>query len=81
MFELNKKYEVERRILKCNYIRYSPEETSTTNTPLVKHKYLFITQEKLVVSLVNSYPEINFDITKKADISSYAIGNDKRLVN
>ena len=33
MFKLNENYEVDRRILKCDYIRYSPAETSTINTP------------------------------------------------
>ena len=33
MFKLNENYEVDRRILKCAYIRYSTPETSTLNTP------------------------------------------------
>ena len=33
MFKLNENYEVDQRILKCNYIRYSPSEISTINTP------------------------------------------------
>ena len=33
MFKLNENYEVDRRILKCDHIRYSPAETSTINTP------------------------------------------------
>ena len=33
MFKLNENYEVDRRIPKCDYIRYSPAETSTINTP------------------------------------------------
>ena len=32
MFIPNEKYEVDRRILKCDYIRYSPSEISTINT-------------------------------------------------
>ena len=27
MFKLNENYEVDRKILKCDYIRYSPAET------------------------------------------------------
>ena len=33
MFKLNENYEVDRRILECDYIRYSPAETSTINIP------------------------------------------------
>ena len=32
MFKLNQKYEINRDILKCDYIRYSPSEISTINT-------------------------------------------------
>ena len=32
MFKLNEKYEINRDILKCDYIRYSPSEISTINT-------------------------------------------------
>ena len=32
MFKLNENYEVDRRILKCDYIRYSPTEVSAINT-------------------------------------------------
>ena len=33
MFKLNEIYEIDRRILKFEYIRYSPAATSTINTP------------------------------------------------
>ena len=32
MFKLGEKYQIDRRILKCDYIRYSPNEISTMNT-------------------------------------------------
>ena len=32
MFKLNEKNEINRDILKCDYIRYSPSEISTINT-------------------------------------------------
>ena len=32
MFKLSEKYSVNRDILKCDYIRYSPSEISTINT-------------------------------------------------
>ena len=32
IFELNEKYEVNRNILKCGLVRYSPSELNTINT-------------------------------------------------
>ena len=32
MFKLNEKYDVDRKILKCDYIRYSPSEITTITT-------------------------------------------------
>ena len=32
MFKLNEKYEVDGKILKCDYKRYSPSEISSKNT-------------------------------------------------
>ena len=32
MFKLSEKYDIIRNNLKCDYIRYSPSETSTINT-------------------------------------------------
>ena len=80
MFKLNKNFEVDRRILKCDYIRYSPAETSTMNTPN-SQIYINITREDSVFSLLNSYLDLNFEFIKKADDSRYGKGNDIRLVN
>ena len=33
MFKLNEKYQIDRRFLKRDYIRFSPSETSTADTP------------------------------------------------
>ena len=33
MFKLNGNYEVDRRIINCDYIRFSPSQISTINTP------------------------------------------------
>ena len=80
MFKLNENYEVDRRILKCDYIRYSPAETSTINTPN-SQIYINIPREDSVISLLNSYLDFNFEVIKRADNSRYANGNDIRLVN
>ena len=80
MFKLNENYEFYRRILKCDYIRYSPAETSTINTPN-SQIYINIPREDSVISLMNSYLDLNFEIIKRADNSRYGNGNDIRLIN
>ena len=80
MFKLSDKYEINRDILKCDYIRYSPAETSTINTPN-SQIYINIPREDSVISLLNSYLDLNFEVIKKDDNSRYANGNDIRLVN
>ena len=80
MFELNEKYEIDRRILKCDYIRYSPSEINTINTPN-SQIYINIPREDSVIGLLNSYIEINFDVIKAATSNRYAYADDIRLIN
>ena len=80
MFKLSEKYEIDRKILKCDYIRYSPSEISTINTPNSRI-YINIPKEDSVISLLNSYIEINFDIIKAATSNRYADTDDIRLIN
>ena len=80
MFKLSEKYEIDRKILKCDYIRYSPSETSTINTPN-SQIYINIPREDSVISLLNSYIEINFDVLKAASSNRYADADDIRLIN
>ena len=80
MFKLNEIYEVDRRILKCDYIRYSPAEISTINTPN-SQIYISIPREDSVISLMNSYLDLNFEVIKKVDDTRYGNGNDTKLVN
>ena len=80
MFKLNENYEVDRRILKCDCIRYSPAETSTINTPN-SQIYINMPREDSVISLLNSCLDLNFKIIEKADDSRYANSNDIKLVN
>ena len=80
MFKLNEKYEINRDILKCDYIRYSPSEISTINTAN-SQVYINIPREDSVISLLNSYLEINFDVLHAATTNRYIDGNDIRLVN
>ena len=80
MFKLSEKYSINRDILKCDYIRYSPSEISTINTAN-SQIYINIPREDSVVSLLNSYLELNFDVLHAATNNRYVDGNDIRLVN
>ena len=80
MLKLSEKYEIDRIIQKCDYIRYSPSEISTINTPNSQF-YINIPREDSVISLLNSYLELNFDVLQAATGNRYADVNDIRLVN
>ena len=57
MFQLNENYKVDRMVLKCDYIRYSPAEISTINTAN-SQIYINLPKEDSVNSLLNSYLEL-----------------------
>ena len=80
MFKLNEKYEIKRNILKCDYIRYSPPKISTINTA---NSQIFITisREDSVISLLNSYIVLIFDVLHAATNNRYIDGKDIRFVN
>ena len=80
MFKLSENYEIDRRILKCDYIQYSPAEISTINTAN-SQIYINLPREDSVLSLLNSYPELNFDVLHAANNNRYVDANDIRLVN
>ena len=80
MFKLSEKCSINRDILKCDYIRYSPSEISTINTPN-SQVYINIPREDSVISLLNSYLELNFDVLHAVTNNRYVDGNDIRLVN
>ena len=80
MFKLNEKYEIDRRILKCDFIRYSPSGISTINTPN-SQMYINIPKEDSVISLLNSYIDLNFDVLKATTSNRYADTDDMRLTN
>ena len=80
MFKLNEKYEIDRRILKCDYIRYSPAEISTINTAN-NQIYINIAREDFIISSLKSYLEIISDVLQAATNNRYVDANDIRLVN
>ena len=80
MFKLSEKYSINRNIKKCDYIRYSPSEISTINTANSQVN-INIPREDNVISLLNSYLELNFDVLHAATNNRYVDGKDVRLVN
>ena len=80
MFKLSEKYEIDWRILKCDYIRYSPGQISTINTAN-SQIYINLPREDSLISLLNSYFELNFDVLKAATSNRYADTDDIRLIN
>ena len=80
MFKLGEKYSINKDISKCNYIPYSLSEISTINTPN-SQVYIKIPREDSVISLINSYLELNFGVLHAATNNRYADGNDIGLVN
>ena len=80
MFKLSEKYSVNRDILKCDYIRYSQSEISTINTTN-SQVYINVPREDCVISLLNSYLELDFDVLHAGTNNRYVDGNNIRLVN
>ena len=80
MFKLNGIYEIDRRIPKCDYIRYSPSEISTKNTPNSLN-YINFPRGDSVTSLLGSLLRLNFDVLVAATNIRYIDGDDIRLVN
>ena len=65
MIKLSEKYGINRIFLNCDYIRYSPSEINTLNTPN-SQIYINVPREDGVFSLLNSYLELNFDVVHAA---------------
>ena len=80
MFKLAEKNEIDRRILKGDFIRYSPSERSTINTSNSQIN-INIPREDTVISLLNSYLGLHFDVLRAATGTRYADVNDKLLIN
>ena len=67
--------------MNCDFIRwYSPSEISTINTPN-SQIYINIPREHSVISLLNSYIELNFDVLHAVSGNRYSDNDDVRLVN
>ena len=80
MFKLNERYEVDRKILKCDYIRYSPSEISTINTAN-SQIYINIPRVISLISLLKSYFDLNFDVLNAGTNNRYVDADDIWLIN
>ena len=75
MFKLSERYQIDRRIQTCDYIRYSPSEISTINTAS-SQIYINIPREDSLISLLKSYIYLNFDVLNATTSNRYADGAD-----
>ena len=75
MFKLNEKYEINRNIFKCDYIRYSPSEISTINAAN-SQLYINIPRGDSVNSLLGSGLRASFDVLHAATNNRYLDGDD-----
>ena len=69
MFKLSERYDVNRYILKCDFIRYSPSEISTINTAH-SQIYINIPRGDCVNNLLGSLLRANFDVLHAATINN-----------
>ena len=79
MFKLIERYEVDRKITKCDFIRFSPSEISTINTAN-SQIYSNIPGEDSLISLLKSYPDWNFDVLHAPTNNRYVDNNDEWLI-
>ena len=80
MFKLSERYQIDRRIQKCDCIRYSPSEISTINTAN-SQIYINIPREDSLISLLKSYIDLKFDVLNATTNNRYADGADIWLIN
>ena len=66
--------------MRCDYIRYSPSEISTKNTAN-SQIYINIPRQDSVISLLNIYLDLNFDVLHAATSNRYTDGNEIRIVS
>ena len=81
MFNLSQKHVVDRPILKCDYIRYTPASLKIVNG---ENNQIFIDVPRVdsAISLKDSYLELDFNVIHRAGAHNRYVDNDHmRLVN
>ena len=81
MFNLSQKHAVDRPILKCDYIRYTPPSLNLVNGESIQ-MFNDIPREESAISLKDSYLELDFNVTNRAGAQArYADGDHIISVN
>ena len=80
MFKLSERYQIDRRFLKCGYIRYSPSKISTIDTAK-SQICINIPLEDSLISSLKSYLDLNFDVLKAASSNKYVDADDICVIN
>ena len=80
MFNLSQKYAVDRPILKCDNIRYTPPSLNLVNGENIQI-FNDIPREDSAIPLKDKYLELDFKVTHRAGAhAQYAVGDLIRLV-
>ena len=79
MFKLYEKYEVNRNLLKCDLLRYSPSKVSTIDTAN-SQIYINIPREDSDLSLLITYLHLNFDVLHAATNNRCEDNNDIKSI-
>ena len=74
MFKINFKYEMDRSILKCVYILYTPAAMKNVIDPIQLIVFVF-PREDSVISVKNSYIEFEFNAKQRIN-DDFADGTD-----
>ena len=81
MFNLSQKHAVDRPILKCDYIRYTPPSSKLVNGEK-NQMFVDIPREDSALSLRDSYLELDFNVTHRVGAHARYVDNDHiRLLN
>ena len=81
MFNLSQKPVVNRPVLKCDYIRFTPASLNLVNGE--NNQFVFdIPRKDSAISLKDSYFELDFNITHRSGAHNRHVDNDHlRIVN
>ena len=81
MFNISQKHSFDRPILKCDFIRHTPPSLNLLNGEN-NQIFIDIAREKSAISLKDSYPELDFNVTHRAGTHGrYGDGDQIMLVN
>ena len=80
MFKLSAFQKIEKSILSCDYNRYLLESLIQTDTVFIQ-VLIDKAGEDSVISIIDSFLKLNFDVVIAADNRAYTADNDINLVD